>query len=143
MSKGEKSPILVISDSQPSQERQQTYGIVEIVFLPQQNSQKWTSRKGGFASTATLAVASIVVGIVLIFSFVQLNTSSEPVNMILQQQDSSALGHVDITIPQGRLRGYVRSSRQDREYAAFYKVPYARPPIGNLRFKVTVRYLNI
>lgn len=38
--------------------------------------------------------------------------------------------------PLGKLKGYTRRSRKGREYLAFYKVPYAKPPIGDLRFKV-------
>ena len=50
-------------------------------------------------------------------------------------QSAPSESHIDIEIPQGRLRGYKKLSRDGREYNAFYKVPYAAPPLGNLRFK--------
>ncbi|KAE8572951.1 hypothetical protein A483_HHAL011677 [Halyomorpha halys] len=40
----------------------------------------------------------------------------------------------DLTISQGRLRGRVLNSRNGRKYFAFNSIPYAQPPVGNLRF---------
>ncbi|CAG7828561.1 unnamed protein product [Allacma fusca] len=42
-----------------------------------------------------------------------------------------------VRIPsQGRLRGTILKSRRGRDYYAFYKVPYAAPPVGELRFEL-------
>lgn len=49
------------------------------------------------------------------------------------QQD---LGVV-LEIPQGRLKWNILQSRQGRDYYAFYKLPYAKPAIGELRFEVS------
>lgn len=40
---------------------------------------------------------------------------------------------------QGLLKGETLLSRDGRAFYAFYKIPYAEPPLGDLRFKV--RYL--
>ncbi|CAH0547757.1 unnamed protein product [Brassicogethes aeneus] len=40
-----------------------------------------------------------------------------------------------LDIKLGKIRGYVRTSYNDRQFAAFEGIPYAKPPIGNLRFK--------
>lgn len=138
MSKAEKSPILVTLESQLPQERKPpTYGVVEIGISQEPPPQKWISGKGGMASTSAVAIAGIIVGIVLIFGLVQWSSPNPENNLVLKQENPVPADHVDITIPQGRLRGYVRNSREGREYAAFYKVPYAKPPLGKLRFKVT------
>lgn len=37
----------------------------------------------------------------------------------------------------GRVRGVVTTSALDTEYISFFGIPYATPPIGELRFKVS------
>jgi carboxylesterase type B len=41
-----------------------------------------------------------------------------------------------VHIEQGELEGAVLTSRNGRTFAAFQGIPYAEPPVGNLRFKV-------
>lgn len=36
----------------------------------------------------------------------------------------------------GQIRGVKKSSALDIEYISFYSIPYATPPLGELRFKV-------
>ncbi|BES88569.1 Esterase [Nesidiocoris tenuis] len=50
----------------------------------------------------------------------------------------SALAGPIIETPLGRYEGWERSSRSGRTYQAWTKVPYAKPPIGKLRFKAPV-----
>jgi carboxylesterase type B len=42
----------------------------------------------------------------------------------------------EITIDQGKLRGTVATDYDGKEYFRFQGIPYAKPPIGELRFKV-------
>lgn len=42
-----------------------------------------------------------------------------------------------VRTPLGKIKGLRMLSRGGREYYGFYNVPYAEPPIGELRFKVT------
>lgn len=42
-----------------------------------------------------------------------------------------------VEVGQGTLVGKYGSTRGGREYAAFMGIPYALPPIGDLRFKVS------
>lgn len=37
----------------------------------------------------------------------------------------------------GTLKGLTEQSRGGRSYFAFYGIPYAEPPLGDLRFKVS------
>ena len=41
-----------------------------------------------------------------------------------------------ITIESGKVKGIILESRQGREYFAYLKLPYAKPPQGVLRFQV-------
>lgn len=41
------------------------------------------------------------------------------------------------TIPLGRLEGHWMRSRNGRTFYAFSGVPYAKPPVGDLTFKVS------
>lgn len=41
-----------------------------------------------------------------------------------------------ITIQQGTLTGKIQQSRNGSKYFAFLSIPYAKPPVGELRFKV-------
>lgn len=41
-----------------------------------------------------------------------------------------------VTIKNGTLQGSIISSRTGRDIYAFQGIPYARPPIGELRFEV-------
>ncbi|XP_057667531.1 venom carboxylesterase-6-like [Diorhabda carinulata] len=39
-----------------------------------------------------------------------------------------------VTIPQGHVQGYYKKSFNGRTYSAFEGIPYAKPPVGHLRF---------
>lgn len=41
-----------------------------------------------------------------------------------------------VTIDQGTLRGQYKMSRAGKQFASFTKIPFAKPPVGDLRFKV-------
>lgn len=43
-----------------------------------------------------------------------------------------------ITIEKGSVRGQVLKSRDGRNYYSFTSIPYAKPPIDELRFKVRI-----
>lgn len=43
---------------------------------------------------------------------------------------------IKITIKQGSLKGKVQQSRNGSKYYTFLSIPYAKPPVGELRFKV-------
>ncbi|KAE8572964.1 juvenile hormone esterase [Halyomorpha halys] len=42
-----------------------------------------------------------------------------------------------VTTSQGTMRGQVLKSRDGRDYFSFTKIPYAKPPVGDLRFKIS------
>jgi carboxylesterase type B len=48
-----------------------------------------------------------------------------------------------VHVQQGTLTGTYLTSRFGRKFAAFQGIPYAQPPIGDLRFKVRVIYFKI
>ncbi|KAF4526357.1 hypothetical protein B566_EDAN014095 [Ephemera danica] len=48
---------------------------------------------------------------------------------------SSMSSDPEVTLRQGALSGTFRRSRNGRTFCAFQGIPYAKPPVGNLRFK--------
>ncbi|CAG7828562.1 unnamed protein product [Allacma fusca] len=106
-------------------------------------------------AVATVAFCGLALGIVL-----GSNSRDEGTNILTQndhvgQSDLTILGEDStivqlkapapsvnrrrnsvVTVPrQGRLRGRTLTSRKGRDYSVFYKIPYAQPPLGNLRFQ--------
>ncbi|KAF5277750.1 hypothetical protein FQR65_LT03730 [Abscondita terminalis] len=53
----------------------------------------------------------------------------------IQGCDSSLLDDLIISTPNGRLKGTVHYSRSNKSFLAFKGIPYAKPPVGHLRFK--------
>lgn len=45
-----------------------------------------------------------------------------------------------VRISTGSLRGSVARSRSGKEYFEFLGIPYAKPPVGNLRFEVSILF---
>lgn len=144
----ERSPLLLENHHQPLQEVTSsipnfpTYGAENLEAPRRSRFAKLT--QGGLASIPLIAIIAVGVSVVLICSFTYFNKVGENGTIILRQQapeKQENSDHIDIRIPQGLLRGYVRKSRQGSEYLAFYKVPYASPPLGQLRFKVAVPLL--
>lgn len=122
------------------------YDVVQVSFGSKGNENfqggqgKLGRQPGGIASVPFVALIALIVAFILIFG-VTLITPPEVHHLqtVLRQADpSSSQGHLDIDTAQGRIRGFARKSRQGRDYTAFYKVPYAEPPVKSLRFKVNV-----
>ena len=42
-----------------------------------------------------------------------------------------------IETKQGKIQGQIETSRGGRHFYAFYGIPYAEPPVGELRFEVS------
>jgi hypothetical protein len=62
--------------------------------------------------------------LVLLFAFAE--------RLNAQSQDADVI----VTLEQGDLKGLRIESIRDRELLAFLGIPYAKPPVGDLRFKV-------
>ncbi|CAL8091977.1 unnamed protein product [Orchesella dallaii] len=88
------------------------------------------------------AIGFIVVAVALVIVFAlpsftpENNNTTQNILKATFEEGTSAEGnkYVDLKSTKGRLRGYFRNSRQGREFLAFYKVPYAQPPLETLRF---------
>ena len=48
-----------------------------------------------------------------------------------------------VKTPVGGIKGYYKQSAERRQYAAYEGIPYALPPVGELRFQVKELYLKI
>lgn len=51
------------------------------------------------------------------------------------------MSHPIVTVKQGKLKGAIVKNVLGGKYIAFRGIPYAVPPVGNLRFKVLLIYL--
>lgn len=47
---------------------------------------------------------------------------------------------VKISTPQGKINGVIKKTLNGRDYEAYYGIPYAKPPVGQLRFKDPVPF---
>lgn len=54
-----------------------------------------------------------------------------------ENHDDELENQLLVSVKQGRMRGSWMQSSSERQFAAFRSIPYARPPVGEQRFKVT------
>jgi len=47
-----------------------------------------------------------------------------------------------LNLSQGKIKGSIIKSRNGREFRAFQGIPYAKPPIGDLRLQVGISTLK-
>lgn len=52
-------------------------------------------------------------------------------------QDGTALPSPIITIQEGQIKGIVSEDVRGGKFYSFMGIPYAKPPVGDWRFKVT------
>lgn len=45
-----------------------------------------------------------------------------------------------VSTTSGKLQGVISTSRDGREFYSYHKIPYAKPPIGDLRFEVCLEF---
>jgi hypothetical protein len=117
--------------------------------MPFAQKSRWGMRPILIASS----VAFIVVAVIIIASFTTSGGGTTPSSSNIEVSDGKNLlkatgvspdnpgGQREteepvITTPLGMVRGYPLQSREGRQYFGFYKVPFAQPPLGDLRFKV-------
>lgn len=58
------------------------------------------------------------------------------------QNDTEPLITVVVSITDGELQGKLLKSRDGRNYSAFYNIPYAIPPVGELRFEPPQKFTD-
>jgi carboxylesterase type B len=42
----------------------------------------------------------------------------------------------------GNIKGRQTKTKSNFSYYAFYKIPFAKPPVGDLRFNIIISYLS-
>lgn len=52
------------------------------------------------------------------------------------------MSEVLVNVEQGQLKGKVENDYADRKFYSFMGIPYAKPPVGELRFKVLSNVYN-
>jgi len=69
-----------------------------------------------------LSVSTVTTLLMLLPGGVRLEDTADPV----------------VTVLQGKMRGTKMTSRNGRSFYAFLGIPYATPPVGPLRFQVSI-----
>ncbi|ODM95110.1 Venom carboxylesterase-6 [Orchesella cincta] len=116
------------------------YGLIETDIRVKNNSNPVSPK--GFLPTKfwTRVIPAVgLVTLVCVVAFVFFRSSGETLTPIEENLQATAEletgAYIDLEAKQGRIRGYVRNTRQGRNYLAFYKIPFAQPPVGSLRFQ--------
>lgn len=55
---------------------------------------------------------------------------------LFKRVKSNKMDDVIVHVKQGSLKGKIGTDYDGKKYYGFLGIPYAKPPIGNLRFKV-------
>ena len=69
-----------------------------------------------------LSMSTVITLLMLLPGGAKLDTDVDPV----------------VTVLQGKMRGTKMTSRNGKTFYAFLGIPYATPPVGPLRFKVSI-----
>ncbi|XP_046419312.1 carboxylesterase 4A-like [Neodiprion fabricii] len=88
------------------------------------------SRSCCYIAAACLLVALLLIAFLTIFGVIPIKNGDIPAGEDWMRPET--------TIPQGRLRGINMVTHLGRRFSAFIGVPFAEPPIGDLRFKQAV-----
>lgn len=56
---------------------------------------------------------------------------------------NSQVEDIEVRAKEGTLKGTLLKSRNGKNYRAFYGIPFAKPPIGDLRFEVNRQTVTI
>ena len=121
-----------------------------LIGSAKMNYFKLNTRLGSKSSNNTfIIVTAAVLSCVFVIAVSHFSSTTRSGSLKLRANGSSqaAVLHRKSSDPvlstgQGQLLGKVLESRAGRKYFAFYDIPYAKPPVGQLRFKVRLqRYL--
>lgn len=69
-----------------------------------------------------------------------MDTANEEADPTLVTNMPKDLESTIVTTGLGQVKGYSHMSRDGRKYWAFFKVPYAQPPLDRLRFRVLIQF---
>lgn len=144
MSSEEKVPLVPTTSKEPSRGS----GNDGYLLLSMPSSENGFVKKLKYVGNHTGLIVGIVAVITIITLIVIITYFADVTELVNRGSSRNPLQQdtpfrtVEISTPLGALKGYVKQSRQGRGYLAFYKVPYAQPPIGQLRFKVKVKFVT-
>lgn len=88
-------------------------------------------------STVVICVTQVLLFILLNFDLIATSEGSIVSHVRGNPSSLMQFSWPEVRLPQGLVRGrVVKSSTSGREFVAFLGVPYATPPLGQLRFKL-------
>lgn len=97
----------------------------------------WNEWKMSINRSASFSMKCTIIIIVLGFNWKILRGQVQSGNSVQFQLSGANALWPEIRLPQGQLRGRTFKTSTGKEYFAFLGIPYAVPPVGSLRFKVS------
>ena len=60
----------------------------------------------------------------------------------IKSKENVKMTYFIVPTTDGNIKGRQTKTKSNFSYYAFYKIPFAKPPVGDLRFNIIISYLS-